>query len=687
MNKHLLIYEIGVEEIPSQYIVTMANSLRENAVNLFAELRLSYSDIEVKYTPRRFVLMVDGLIDRQPEQNRIVKGPARNIAFNQDGTPSKALMGFLKKNGKALEDIRFVGDGKMEYVAVDVVKHGENTVDVLKNGLAKLLEQIYNPNPMHWNSFKMKFIRPIRWLMAIYGEEVIPVEIEVAVAYNKSFGHRTLANHEVTISSAEKYIEEMERSFVIVDQNKRKQMIVDQIHELEKVNGFSVDIDASLLEEVCNIVEYPTCAVGHFEERYLDLPECIIKDPLKYQQRYFPVYVSGKISNAFVYTRNGGTEFIDNVTRGNERVLRSRLEDAEFFFRNDRKTTLRQKAEKLSNVMFVDNGGSYADKVLRIEAIALRLAARVGYFEEKLIRQTAAVMKADLVSSVVREYTDTQGLVGGVFARIEGYDAQVSTAISEQYLPNFYGDDLPSEMLSAIISIADKLDSVMCLSAVGLKPSSSSDPYGIRRQVLGIFNIALSMNFDIDLDGFIAECAELYSQIIANQNESMDNFIKFVQTFFYQRLKVFLRDEKGFSANDLEKVALNDLNVYKSVKKVAMLSDISDEQWYLDFLQVFKRITKLLKSSNETASSFHYDKEDESAEPMFAAFYGVRADLSEAIAHEQYEKAIKMIADIGRLINAFMENNMALCDDSAMRMNRLAFFSDFCSICSNIIQL
>ncbi len=687
MNRQSLIFEIGVEEIPSQYVATMAESLRENAEKMIAELRLSCDSVKVYYTPRRFALTVKNLSDEQEELKLTVKGPARKIAFDQDGNPTKALQGFLTKNQKEVADIYTISDAKAEYVAVDVVKEGEKTVDVLKDALSKLVFQIYNPNPMHWASYKIKFIRPIRWLMALYGDQVIPSEIECATAGNVTWGHRTLADHAIEIANADAYMDEMEKAYVIVDQDKRRDMIVSQIHQLEKDNGFTAEIDPSLLDEVTNIVEYPTCAVGHFEEKYLSLAECIIKDPLKTQQRYFPVYKDGKITNAFIYARNGGTYCLDNVTRGNERVLHPRLEDAEFFYNSDLKTTILEKADALKNVMFVDNGGSYADKVKRIETIALRFAGKVGFTETDLISQTARIMKADLVSAVVREYTDTQGLVGGVFAENEGYDPRVCKAIAEQYLPNFYGDKLPSEPLSAIMSIADKLDSFMCLSAVGLKPAGSSDPYGLRRQILGIYNIALEMGFDLDLDTFVRECVDLYADSLSAQGESREDYVKFLMDYLYQRLRIFLHDEKKFSYEDLDKISVSDLNVYKSVKKAKMIGEICNEQWYLDFLQIFNRIIKLVKSSKDEPGTFDKTVQDPQAEAMFKAYYDERDALVKAISEEEYERAIQKIAEIGKSINVFMENNMALCDDTTMRLNRLAFFSDFCRVCGIIIQI
>lgn len=686
MNKETCVFEIGVEEIPAQYVATMADSFRQNALTLLSELRLEYERLVVYYTPRRFVLLVYGLADEQTLLKQTMKGPAKKIAFEQDGVPSKALEGFLKKNAKTVDDVYFITDGKSEYVAVDITMSGQRTIEVLKDGFSKLILQIYNPNPMRWGNYRIKFIRPIRWLMAVYGNQVINAKIECADANNITYGHRILAPYPITILSAKDYMTEMEKVFVIVDQEKRKQLIVSQIHELEKKYNFNVEIDDMLLNEVSNIVEYPTCAVGHYEEKYLSLPECIIKDPLKSQQRYFPVYINNKLTNAFIYTRNGGKLAIENVTCGNERVLRPRLEDAEFFYNSDMKTTISDKAESLHNVMFVDNGGSYGDKVLRIEAIALKLAENIGYQEKELIKQSARIMKADLVSSVVREYTNLQGLVGGVFARNEGYDPRICTAISEQYLPNYYGDKLPTEILSAIMSIADKLDSFMCLCAVGLKPAGSSDPYGLRRQILGVFNIALAMEIDLDLDQFVIGCINLYLNYIAIQKETKEHYIEFLLDYLYQRLRVFLHDEKKYSFDLLDKISLKDLNVYKSVKKILMIKNIANEEWYLDFLQIFNRIVKLIKSSKNEYSVFDANLSDVQAKTMFDAFYAEKKAILEAINREEYEVAIQKIADIGKTINLFMENNIALCDNTELRQNRLAFFVEFCDTCSNIIQ-
>ena len=685
MSRKKLVFEIGVEEIPSQYVDTMAKSLYDNARAMLTELRLEYSDMKVMHTPRRLVLMVNELSDNQNAMKNVVKGPARKVAFLEDGvTPSKALEGFLRKNKKNLEDIEWVNDAKAEYATLNIVSLGDNTKDVLVEALPKLIGSIYNPNPMRWGSYIMKFIRPIRWIMAVFGEDVVEAVIECTKASNLTYGHRTLANCEVCISSADEYLKVLKDAFVIVDQNERKQQIVDQIKDIEKQNGFKVEIDEALLDEVNNIVEYPTCAVGHFDEKYLELPECVIKEPLKVQQRYFPVYFDSKITNSFVYTRNGGSDFIDNVTRGNERVLRPRLEDAEFFYNNDLKSSLEEKAGKLADVVFVEKGGSYLDKAKRVFEISKVLAEKVKYDDIEQLEKVAFVMKADLVSSVVREYTNTQGIAGAVFAEKEGYSNEVCLAIKEQYLPNYRGDSLPSNVLSAITAIADKLDTVMCLSSVGLKPSGS-DPYGLRRQTLGIFAIALDRGFDIDLDKLIIDVAPMYESNLVD--EDIVEFVKFIQGFFYQRLRVLLHDEKGYSIEVLDKVSISDLNIYKSVKKINIIDEIGDTQWYIDFTQIFNRIVKLIKYVKNEDAIFDKSIVDEAARDMFYAFANSEAIIAEKINEELYEDAIKMIAECGKRINSFMDNNMALCDNIQLRNNRIAFFKRFCDVCSEIIQI
>ena len=688
MEKNNYVLELGVEEIPAQYIATMADSMRENAKKTLNEQSLSYDRVRVLYTPRRMALLIDGLADSQPNQLLQKKGPAKKTAFNEKGEPSVALLGFLKKNDVTVDDIFTVSENNNEYVAISKLDNGKRTLDILGACMEKVILSIYNPNPMRWANFKIKFIRPIRWILSLYANKHVFVKLECAESSNFTYGHRTLANRAVEVKSADDYIQTLRDVFVLVDQDERRKSILTQVDAIEKKYHCLVEKDETLLEEINNLIEYPTVAMGAFEERYLSLPECVIKSPLKTQQRYFPVYKGGKIFNAFVFVRNGNSYNIDNVIAGNERVIRSRLADAIFFYDKDVETTLMEKAKKLEEVVFVNKLGSYADKEIRVTEIAKKFAKVVGFNDINKIETVGKLMKADLVSNLVREYTEIQGLAGGEFAKLEHFDEDMCRAISEQYLPNFLGDSLPSSNLSAIMSIADKIDTVMGLCAIGLKPTSSTDPYGLRRQVLGVFLVANDRLFNLDLERFIDNCAVIYRSFVDDEpDQTFADFVEFVKKFFLQRLKVFLHDQMKFTQDELNIVSLDDLNIYKSIKKVNLIRVIRDTEWYKSFMQIYKRIQNLIAGMAVAESERKGSVKDSAAEEMYKAYDDRKANIAQNIDAEDYEAAIKLIVECSEYINKFMENNRALSDDDDIRNKRVTFFTDFCGQCSRIIKI
>lgn len=684
MEKERLVVEIGVEEIPAQYVKTMAKSFEENAKQTLEEVDLNYESLKVLYTPRRFALIVESLSKKQPDREVFVKGPNKKIAFEADEvTPSKALLGFLNKNNKTVQDVII----EQDYVCLKYKSQGKSALELLPSAIEKLILSIYNPNPMRWNSYKIKFIRPIRWIMSMFGQVLIPVHLECVDSANFTYGQRTLCDKKIEITDSCQYENKLEEAFVIIDQEKRKRCIIKQLDEIEERNGFDIERDNDLLDEITNIVEFPTCAVGKFDEKYLTLPECVIKSPLKEQQRYFAVYKNNKITNYFVFVRNGGYDFIQNVVRGNERVLRPRLEDAEFFFDNDLKSSLEEKSNQLSNVVFVEKAGSYEKKSKRVEAIAKLLTSylKMGISDD-MISTTSKLLKADLISSVVREYTNIQGEVGAIFAEKEGYNIDICTAIKEQYLPNYQGDKLPTTKFSAVISIADKLDTIFSLCAVGLKPTSSSDPYGLRRQILGVFLIALDQEFDIDFDKFIDACINNYEEFI-DKEESLENLSIFIKAFFRQRLKVFLNEVKNYRPEDIERVAIDELNIYKSIKKLDVIQEISATEWFVSFISVYNRVLKLIKNIDTSNLQYIVGVEDNEAQAMFDVYNNNKSSIINDICDKNYEKAIKSIAHCGNYINQFMVDNLALCEDVKKKNNRLVFFNDFCAICGEILSL
>lgn len=688
MKKNNYVLELGVEEIPAQYIITMAESMKENAKRTLDEQGLSYDLVNVLYTPRRMALLIDGLADSQPDRLLQKKGPAKKNAFNEEGEPTIALLGFLKKNGVTMDDIFTIFEDNNEYIAISKLEKGKRTMDILGACMEKVILSIYNPNPMRWASYKIKFIRPIRWILSLYADKHLPVKLECAESSNLTYGHRTLASRAVEVRSSDDYVQTLREVFVLVDQDERRRSILAQIDSIEKKYDCLVEKDEMLLEEINNLIEYPTTAMGVFEEKYISLPECVIKSPLKTQQRYFPVYRNGKIFNAFVFVRNGNSDNIDNVIAGNERVIRPRLADAKFFFDKDSETTLIEKSTMLEKVVFVNKLGSYADKEKRVIMIAKKFANIVGFDDMNKIEAVGKLMKADLVSNLVREYTEIQGLVGGEFAALERFSEDVCRAISEQYLPNFSGDSLPSSSLAAIMSIADKIDTVMGLCAIGLKPTSSADPYGLRRQVLGVFLIAHDRLFDVDLDQFIDDCAPIYESFVNDDpNQSFADFIEFVKSFFLQRLKVFLHDQMDFAKDELDVVSLDDLNIYKSVKKVKLIRAVSDTGWYKDFMQIYKRIQNLVADAVVVESARKGSVNDATAKGMYKAYSDRKEKILQSINDERYEDAIKLIAECAVYINKFMDNNKALSDDVNIRNKRVAFFTEFCEVCSHIIKI
>mgnify|MGYP002706815670 CR=1 FL=1 len=684
MGKERLVVEIGVEEIPAQYVKTMAKSYEENARKILKEVDLDYESLKVLYTPRRFALIVESLSDKQLDREVFVKGPNKKFAFETDGaTPSKALIGFLNRNNKKVQDIII----EQDYVYLKYKLQGKNALELLPSAIEKLILSICNPNPMRWNSYKIKFIRPIRWVMSMFGQTLIPVHLECVDSANFTYGQRTLCDKRIEITDSCQYENKLEQAFVIIDQEKRKKCIIEQLDKIEEKNGFDIERDNCLLEEITNIVEFPTCAVGKFDEKYLALPELVIKSPLKEQQRYFAVYKNNKITNYFVFVRNGGYNFIQNVVQGNERVLRPRLEDAEFFFDNDLKSSLVEKSKQLSNVVFVEKAGSYEKKSKRVETIAKLLKSYLKMnISDDMISTTSKLLKADLISSVVREYTNIQGEVGAIFASKEGYDIDICTAIKEQYLPNYQGDKLPTTKFSAVISIADKLDTIFSLCAVGLKPTSSSDPYGLRRQILGVFLIALDQEFDIDFDKFIDVCINNYEEFIEGE-ESLEDLSVFIKSFFRQRLKVFLNEVKNYRPEDIEHVAIDELNIYKSIKKLDVIQKIFATEWFVSFINIYNRVLKLIKNI-DVSNLKHIDNiEDKDAQEMFDVYYNNKVAIENDICDKNYEKAIQGIAYCGEYINQFMIDNLALCEDVKKKTNRLVFFNDFCATCGEILSL
>ena len=432
MAKTLLL-EIGTEEVPAHVMPGILAQLKENAEKTFAGLRISYDSVKTVGTPRRTALIVEGLAETQADLSKENRGPALNIAFDADGNPTKAALGFARGQKVDAKDL-VKKDG---YVYAMIHEAGGQTRDLLSDTLKGLVDGLNFPNNMHWANLDYKFIRPLRWLVALYGDEVIDFEVAAVKSGRVSRGHRFLSEGDFEIPNADSYEKACEDNFIIVDQEKRCAMIRQQVEEVAAANGGKAEIEEDLLEEVLYLVEYPTALCGSFDEKYLKLPAEAVITPMRDHQRYFPVLKDGQLLPLFITVRNGGKEHLEIVQHGNERVLRARLEDAQFFFDEDRKKSLEAHGEKLKTVVFQDGLGTIADKAVRLEALAGYIADKleVSETEKKDACRAAKLAKADLVTGMVCEFTELQGIMGREYAKLDGESDAVAQAIDEHYMP------------------------------------------------------------------------------------------------------------------------------------------------------------------------------------------------------------------------------------------------------------
>ncbi|HCE11555.1 MAG TPA: glycine--tRNA ligase subunit beta, partial [Enterococcus sp.] len=485
-----LLLEIGLEEVPAHIVTPSMKQLADKTAAFLAEHLLAYTSLTAYSTPRRLAVYVTGLPEKQADTVEEVKGPAKKIALDENGNWSKAAQGFVRGQGLTTEDITFKEIKGIEYVYVKKETKGLATKDVLK-GLKDVITSLTFPVTMHWANHDFAYIRPIHWIVALYDSEVIPFDVVDVETGRESRGHRFLGA-QVRFDHADEYLTKLADQFVIADPEKRKQMIVDQIETIAQANDWRIDLDEDLLEEVNNLVEYPTAFVGDFEDKYLSIPEEILVTSMKEHQRYFDVRnADGELLPHFISARNGNADMIDNVIKGNQKVLTARLEDAEFFYNEDMKLTIEQCVEKLKNVTFHEKIGSVYEKMQRTAVDARIIGETVGLTEEELtdLQRAAEIYKFDLVTNMVGEFPELQGIMGEKYALLQGESPAVAQAIREHYMPISADGALPESAIGAVLAIADKLDSLQSFFAVGMVPSGSNDPYALRRQSYGIIRI------------------------------------------------------------------------------------------------------------------------------------------------------------------------------------------------------
>ena len=673
MTKNLLL-EIGLEEIPAHIVTPSSQQLVQKITAFLKENRLEHGEVIPFSTPRRLAVIVKDIAEKQEDVQESVKGPAQKIAQDAEGNWSKAAIGFARGQGATTDDIYFKSIKDVDYVYVDKFISGK-TVNEILVGLDKVITSLTFPVSMHWADHTFKYIRPFHWLTAMLDDEVIPFELLDIQTANTSRGHRFLG-HDVTFADALAYEETLESVFVIADSTKRKQMIVNQIEELVKANQWSVSMDEELLEEVNNLIEYPTAFYGSFDQKYLDLPEEVLITSMKDHQRYFGVRDGeGAVLPYFISVRNGNANHIETVARGNEKVLTARLDDGQFFFEEDQKLTIAACVERLKQVTFHEKIGSIYEKMNRVQAIAQLIGKQVGLNETELtdLKRASEIYKFDLVTNMVGEFPELQGIMGEKYALTQGETPAVAAAIREHYMPVSSEGELPKTSVGAVLAIADKLESVLSFFAVGMTPTGSNDPYALRRQTYGIVRIIESKNWNFPRESL--KEAILSTSVIAQSAlfEGYKSSTAEVVDFIKARIRQLLLAES--IRHDVIDAALNSRqeDLLKLVEAGRIInSHLSDTI----FKPTIEALTRVVNLANKGEAMLDQDQlsvdpalfETNSEQELYEAF----VEIEKTVNNENSKQSYTSFEQLQPLIEAFFNENMVMADNQAVRNNRLA---------------
>ena len=659
-----LLFEIGAEEIPAGFMPNILGQLKQLAETKLNDAHLPFESIETYGTPRRLALIVKGLADASAEISERHKGPSASIAYDSDGNATKAAIGFARGKGLDVADL-VVEDG---YIYAETKTAGVPAKDIVTEMLPQLITGLNFPKSMHWGDLDAKFVRPVRWLVALLDEEIISVEFATVQSGNVSRGHRFLGADEITIKNAASYVDTLKENFVMVDQDARRELISQQLHDMAASKNASIVWDDDLLEEINYLVEWPTALCGGFEESYLALPDAAIITPMKDHQRYFPlVGQDGKLLPMFLTVRNGSDHSIEVVQAGNERVLRARLDDAKFFFNEDRKKPLIDRQDGLTKIVFQEGLGNLADKTERLLKLGRVFGEECGLHEDAavVLERATELAKTDLTTGMVTEFTELQGVMGKEYALLDGESPEVAEAIFEQYLPRFAGDVLPQTEAGKVLSIIDKVDNIVATFSRGLIPTGSQDPYALRRQTIGILNILLGSEWNISLRPIFKASMELLNVAADKQEELLNQ----VEEFFTLRLKnIFLDREVPHHVIDLL-LSNNELSVADAEGLVnALLANRIDEN--VELVQAYTRMYNLVKDVEYTGVNIDLLKEDAEKALFEAASKASEASLAAWEACD-YAAVVAVPATLVPTINQFFEDVMVMDKDEAIKANRL----------------
>lgn len=671
MSKRYLL-EIGTEEIPARLVADALEQLKNNSIKILNDNKMIYEKVEVYSTPRRLTLIIEGLNNNTEDLVETVKGPSKKISFDESGEPTRALLGFMKGQGVQLSDVSIQDFNGEEYVYAKVVKKEKPIEEVLSVEMINLIKSINFPKSMRWGGKNLKFARPIRWILSILDNEVVGFNLEGIESSNITKGHRFLGSQHIVVDSVDNYKSLLKDNFVILDQKERKEIIKYGSEKLVKEKGGNLYIDNNLLDEVTNILEYPTPMIGRIKDEYLKLPEDVVITPMKEHLRFFPVFDDkNRLLPYFISIRNGNDEHTDIVVKGNEKVLGARLEDAKFFYEDDIKNPLEFYVDQLKNITFQERLGSIYDKTNRIVKLSDKIGdyLEVGEETNKNISRAGFLSKADLVTKIVSEFTELQGKMGKEYAHISGENEIVSLAIFEQYLPRFSGDKLPTTTAGAILSITDKLDSIAGLFAIGIQPTGSQDPFALRRAALGIINIILDKKLNLSLKELIDFALYIYVEenSLAFDYDKVRNEI---MDFFIGRIRNMFSDLK-IRYDIIEAViSTQSDDIYDMKIRANKLNQWLNQEDIHGILETFNRVSTLAKDHNSTEVKRDLLSEDEIG--LYDSYNNIESKVLTLIEKKEYDKALDLLSTLNNPISEYFEKVMVMVEDENLKNNRLA---------------
>ncbi|HEY4675752.1 MAG TPA: glycine--tRNA ligase subunit beta [Candidatus Angelobacter sp.] len=690
--------EIGTEEIPARMLQDASQELLKRVEDLLAKNALPHQGIQRAETPRRLALIASGIPTTQPDMQEQLTGPATKVAY-KDGQPTPAAHAFAKKAGIDVSKLQTVTTPKGEYLTASVMNKGKPAAQLLAELLPKEIASIYWPKNMYWRAGKPeRFVRPVRWIVATLDGEIIPLEFAGIKAGNESRGHRILGPQQVSITAPSQYVQTMQAAHVVVDSSQREYKIRKALDAATRtVSGARWREDAELLKTVVNLTEWPSAILGSFDKEYLSLPEEVLVTVMRDHQKYFAVEdAAGKLAPHFLAVLNTDGDPDGLIRHGNERVLRARFNDARFFWDTDQKIPLTQRVEMLKAVTFQKDLGSYAAKAERMAKLAEKLCAALAKSGQKVdgvaVQQAARLAKTDLTTELVKEFTELQGVVGGLYAKAQGLSETVAIAIYDHYKPESTEDSAPRTLEGAVLSIADKADSIAGMFALGLVPSGSKDPFALRRQANGIVKTIVEHKLPLNLGQIMEDAREGYKGSEAEKKFTISGeaYVQAVRGFFRERLEFYLRDVLGLAYDVVNATLAADADdVIDAVARAQAVAKVRPSSDFESISIAFKRMKNILRQAAETkkkiAAPFNPAAlKDEEEKKLADAVPRVAKKVKELSAARQYEPALIEISRLRPPIDAFFDKVMVMIDDENLRAQRLGLLQTLVNEFSSI---